>query len=86
MALKANQALINLLSSIARKEEGVPCLDCARMAAGPESDPGTTKLHRLEENIGAVPVELTLDDLRDIDTATSKIAVEGARYPEKLRR
>ena len=46
--------------------------------------PGTTKLHRLEENIGAVSVELTPDDLREIDTAASKITVQGARYPEKL--
>ncbi|MDZ8261772.1 aldo/keto reductase [Nostoc sp. ChiQUE01b] len=46
--------------------------------------PGTTKLHRLDENIGAVSVELTPDDLRDIDDAASKIAVQGARYPEKL--
>jgi hypothetical protein len=48
--------------------------------------PGTTKLHRLEENIGAVSVELTPDDLRDIDTAASKITVQGARYPEKLEK
>ena len=48
--------------------------------------PGTTKLHRLDENIGAVSVELTLDDLRDIENAASKITVQGARYPEKLER
>jgi len=46
--------------------------------------PGTTKLHRLEENIGAASVELTPDDLNDIETAASKIIVQGARYPEKL--
>jgi aryl-alcohol dehydrogenase-like predicted oxidoreductase len=46
--------------------------------------PGTTKLHRLDENIGAVAIELTPDDLRDIESAASKIKVEGARYPEKL--
>ena len=46
--------------------------------------PGTTKLHRLDENIGAVAVELTPDDLRDIEDAASKITVQGARYPEKL--
>ncbi len=46
--------------------------------------PGTTKLHRLDENIGAVSVELTPDDLRDIEDAASKITVQGARYPEKL--
>jgi len=46
--------------------------------------PGTTKLKRLEENIGAAAIELTPDDLREIDNAASKIAVQGARYPEKL--
>ncbi len=46
--------------------------------------PGTTKLHRLEENIGALSVELTPDDLRDIEEAASRITVEGARYPERL--
>ena len=48
--------------------------------------PGTTKLNRLEENIGAVEVELTAADLREIDAAASKIKVEGARYPEKLEK
>ena len=46
--------------------------------------PGTTKLHRLEENLGAAAVELTPDDLREIDRAASQIEVQGARYPEKL--
>ena len=46
--------------------------------------PGTTKLHRLDENIGAAAVELTADDLREIETAVSKIAVQGDRYPEQL--
>ena len=48
--------------------------------------PGTTKLHRLEENIGAAGVELTSDDLRDIDSAVSKITVQGARHPEHLQK
>ena len=48
--------------------------------------PGTTKLHRLEENIGAAAVELTPEDLRQIETAASKIAVQGARYPEELQK
>ena len=48
--------------------------------------PGTTKLNRLEENIGAAAIELTPDDLREIDSAASKITVQGARYPEKLER
>ena len=46
--------------------------------------PGTTKLHRLKENIGAAEIELTPDDLREIDSVAPKIEVEGARYPEKL--
>jgi aryl-alcohol dehydrogenase-like predicted oxidoreductase len=48
--------------------------------------PGTTKLHRLEENIGAANVQLTADDLRQIDNASSKIPVQGARYPENLQK
>jgi aryl-alcohol dehydrogenase-like predicted oxidoreductase len=48
--------------------------------------PGTTKLHRLEENLGAAAVELTPDNLRDIESAASKIAVQGARYPEHIER
>jgi len=48
--------------------------------------PGTTKLHRLEENIGAVNAELLPDDLRELETAASKIAVQGARYPEELQK
>ena len=73
-----------------RTEEGNTCPDRACLAAGTEavdrSNPGTTKLHRLEENIGAVAVELTSDDLREIDNAASKIKVQGARYPEELER
>jgi len=48
--------------------------------------PGTTKLHRLEENIGAAAIELTPDDLREIDRAASQITVQGARYPEQLEK
>ncbi len=48
--------------------------------------PGTTKLQRLEENTGAAAIQLTSDDLREIDSAASKITVEGARYPEELNR
>jgi aryl-alcohol dehydrogenase-like predicted oxidoreductase len=87
-ALKANQVLIDLLGSIANKKKATPAqvalawLLAQKPWIGPI--PGTTKLHRLEENIGAVSVELTPDDLRDIDSAVSKITVHGARYPEKL--
>ena len=48
--------------------------------------PGTTKLHRLEENIGAAAIELTSEDLREIDQAASQVTVHGARYPEQLER
>jgi len=89
-ALKANQALINLLGSIAEKKNATPAqIALAWLLARKPwivPIPGTTKLHRLEENIGAVSVELTPDDLRDIDIAASKIAVQGARYPEKLEK
>jgi aryl-alcohol dehydrogenase-like predicted oxidoreductase len=89
-ALKANQALIDLLGSIAKRKRATP----AQIALGwllaqkpwIAPIPGTTKLHRLEENIGAATVELTPEDLRDIEAAASKIKVEGARYPERLER
>jgi aryl-alcohol dehydrogenase-like predicted oxidoreductase len=87
-ALKANQAPIDLLGSIAeQKQVTPPQIAIAWLLAQKPwivPIPGTTKLHRLDENIGAVSVELTPDDLRDIDDAASKIAVQGARYPEKL--
>ncbi|MBW4594219.1 MAG: aldo/keto reductase [Brasilonema angustatum HA4187-MV1] len=87
-ALKANQALIDLLGSIAEQKKATPAqIALAWLLAQKPwivSIPGTTKLHRLDENIGAVSVELTPDDLRNIDDAASKITVQGARYPEKL--
>ncbi len=87
-ALKANQALIDLLSKIGKRKKATPAqialawLLARKLWIVPI--PGTTKLNRLDENIGAVSVELTSDDLRDIETAASKITVQGARYPEKL--
>jgi len=67
-----------------------PCSDRARLAACPKPwivpIPGTTKLHRLDENIGGAAVELTSDDLGEIESASSKIKVEGARYPEAIER
>src|ERR1700751_5653729 len=89
-ALKANQALIDLLASIGQRKKATP----AQIAlAGVLAQkpwivpiPGTTKLDRLDENIGAVSVELTPDDLREIENAASKITVQGARYPEQLER
>jgi len=87
-ALKANQALINLLASIAERKQATPAQIAIAWLLAQKPwivpIPGTTKLHRLDENIGAVSVELTPDDLRDIDDAASKITVQGARYPEKL--
>ncbi|MFN6578415.1 MAG: aldo/keto reductase [Aulosira sp. ZfuVER01] len=87
-ALKANQALINLLGSIAQQKQVSPAQIALAWLLAQKPwivpIPGTTKLHRLEENIGAVSVELTPDDLRDINDAASKIAVQGDRYPEKL--
>jgi len=87
-ARKANQALVDLLSQVAERKKSSPAqLALAWLLAQKPwivPIPGTTKLHRLEENLGAVCVELTPDDLRDINSASSKIKVEGARYPERL--
>ena len=89
-ALKANQALIDLLASIGERKKATPAqIALAWLLARKPwivPIPGTTKLDRLDENIGAVSVELTPGDLRDIENAASKITVEGARYPEKLER
>ena len=87
-ALKANQSLIDLIGKIGqRKKATVAQIALAWLLAQKPwivPIPGTTKLHRLDENIGAVAVELTPDDLREIESAASKITVQGARYPEKL--
>src|SRR5947209_15137924 len=87
-ALKANQSLIDLLGNIAKRKKATPAQIALAWLLAQEPwivpIPGTTKVNRLDENIGAVSVELTPDDLRDINVAASKITVEGARYPEKL--
>src|SRR5258708_35255634 len=87
-ARKTNQALVDLLSKVAaRKKATLAQIALAWLLARKPwivSIPGTTKLHRLDENLGAVSVDLTSDDLREIDSASSKIKVEGARYPERL--
>jgi aryl-alcohol dehydrogenase-like predicted oxidoreductase len=87
-ALKANQALIDLLDSIGKRKKATPAQIALAWLLAQKPwivpIPGTTKLHRLDENIGAIEVELTPDDLRDIANAASKIEVHGARYPEKL--
>jgi aryl-alcohol dehydrogenase-like predicted oxidoreductase len=87
-ALKANQALIDLLANIGKRKKATPAQIALAWLLAQKPwmvpIPGTTKLHRLEENNGAVAVELTSDDLRDIEAAASKITVQGARYPERL--
>ena len=87
-AMKANQALVDLLASIAERKEATPAQIALAWLLAQKPwivpIPGTTKLHRLEENLGAVDVELTADDLEEIETAASKITVQGARYTEKL--
>lgn len=89
-ALRANQTVVDLLRKIAAEKKATPAQIALSwlLALKPwiVPIPGTTKLHRLEENIGAVSVEITRDDLRDIDDAASKIKVQGARYPEEIER
>jgi aryl-alcohol dehydrogenase-like predicted oxidoreductase len=87
---KANQALVDLLARVAQRKKATPAQIALAWLLVQKPwivpIPGTTKLHRLEENIGAVDIELTPDDLREIDSAASRIAVQGARYPEHLER
>ncbi len=89
-ARKANQALVDLLKQISERKKGTPAQIALAWLLAQKPwivpIPGTTKLHRLEENIGAVSIKLTSDDLREIDSAASKITIEGARYPEELER
>jgi aryl-alcohol dehydrogenase-like predicted oxidoreductase len=87
-ARKANQALIDLLGAIAKRKKATPAQIALAWLLAQKPwivpIPGTTKLHRLEENIGAAAIELTSGDVREIDSAASEITVQGARYPEKL--
>ena len=89
-ARKANQALVDLLGRVAERKKATPAQIALAWLLAQKPwivpIPGTTKLHRLEENIGAADVELTSDDLREIETVASKINVQGARYPEELER
>jgi aryl-alcohol dehydrogenase-like predicted oxidoreductase len=89
-ARKANQALVDLLRQIADRKNATPAQIALAWLLAQKPwivpIPGTTKLHRLEENIGAVSVELTSDDLGEIDSTASKIEVQGDRYPEALER
>lgn len=89
-ALKTNQALVELLQNIAQRKKTTPSQIVLAWLLAQKPwivpIPGTTKLHRLEENIGAAAVELTPEDLRDIESAASRITVQGARYPEAIER
>jgi aryl-alcohol dehydrogenase-like predicted oxidoreductase len=87
-ARKANQALVDLLGEIAGRKQATPAQIALAWLLAKKPwivpIPGTTKLHRLEENLGAADVELTADDLRDIESAAAKITVQGNRYPDRL--
>jgi aryl-alcohol dehydrogenase-like predicted oxidoreductase len=91
-ALKANQAVIDLLGRMAQRKKATPAQIALAWVLAQKPSltpwmvpiPGTTKLHRLDENIGALSVELTPDDLQDIENSASKITVQGARYPQRL--
>src|SRR6195256_1117865 len=89
-ARKANHAIVDLLGNIAQRRNTTPAQIALAWLLAQKPwivpIPGTRRLERLDENLGAVAVELTSDDLRDIDTAASKIKVEGARYPENLEK
>jgi aryl-alcohol dehydrogenase-like predicted oxidoreductase len=87
---KANQALVDLLGRFAQQKKVTPAQIALAWLLAQKSwivpIPGTTRLHRLEENIGAVNVKLSPEDLRELETAASRIAVQGARYPEELQK
>ena len=89
-ALKANQAVVDLLGRVAKQKGATPAQIALAWLLAQKPwivpIPGTTKLSRLDENIGSVAIKLTSDDLREIDNAASKITVEGDRYPEQLLR
>ncbi|MGA8713327.1 MAG: aldo/keto reductase [Roseiarcus sp.] len=89
-ARKANQALVDLLADIAGRKKATPARIALAWLLAQKPwivpIPGTTKLNRLEENIGAASIGLTPDDLKEVEIAASKITIEGARYPEHLER
>ncbi len=89
-ALKANQGIVDLLGNMARTKNATPAQIALAWLLAQKPwivpIPGTTKLHRLDENLGALNVELTPDDLRQIDDAASKIHLQGDRYPEHLKK
>jgi aryl-alcohol dehydrogenase-like predicted oxidoreductase len=87
---KANQAMVDLLGRFAQQKKATPAQIALAWLLAQKPwivpIPGTTKLHRLEENIGAVNIKLSPEELRELETAASKIAVQGARYPEELQK
>ena len=87
---KANQAVVDLLGRFAQRRQATPAQIALAWLLAQKPwivpIPGTTKLHRLEENIGGADVELSPDELRELETAAAKIAVQGARYPEELQK
>ena len=87
---KANQAMVDLLAKVAERKKATPAQIALAWLLAQKPwivpIPGTTKLHRLGENIGAVNIDLSPEDLRELDIAASKIAVRGARYPEELQK
>ena len=89
-ARKANQAVVDLIGKVAERKQATPAQIALAWVLAQKPwiapIPGTTKLRRLKENLGAVEVELTPDDLREIDNGASQITVQGARYPENLQR
>ena len=89
-ARKANHALVDLLGEIAKSRNATPAQIALAWLLAQKPwivpIPGTTKLHRLEENIGAVVIELSAEDLRQLESAAARITVEGARYPEHIEK
>jgi aryl-alcohol dehydrogenase-like predicted oxidoreductase len=89
-AMKANQALVDLLGEIAAKKKATPAQIALAWLLAQKPwivpIPGTTKLHRLDENIGSVAVELTADDLREVESSAAKITVHGSRYPDHIEK
>jgi aryl-alcohol dehydrogenase-like predicted oxidoreductase len=89
-ALKANQALIAVLEDIAKQKHATPAQIALAWLLAKKPwivpIPGTTKLERLDENLGAAALKLTPDDLRDIENAAAEVAVQGARYPEQIEK
>ena len=87
---KANQGVVDLLGKFAEQKKATPAQIALAWLLAQKPwivpIPGTTKLHRLEENIGAVDLQLSSDELRELGTAAAKIPVQGARYPEELQK